>query len=325
MTFRIGPLHRSVPHLLADLIELLLTVGYDGMTHIAKQSAEAVITSAEIHPEELDEREVEEKGLEADAVKNDRISIAMEDAWKVLLYRDKFFGMDYPFDIDGNTIRISNELTFGGRIYRFLLACSRLRSFGIKSRLAWAKGFANVSAFALKQALPAKAVVKVFDANSEDRRLYYSTDLRIALKILGKELHALYINEAECDKATSSGDAQIDIVANYPFEDGCSGTISVLGQCAARETEWPTKRFEGNPATLVTYFTFTHTPLHITFIPLSFRLTTGEWVSSNKVTGTLVLDRGRILSLVLVPKNCDEIIQAQWFKDFESALPITVA
>lgn len=325
MTFKIGPIHRSVPHLLADLIELLLIVGYDGMTHIAKQSAEAIIASAEIHPEELDERETEDGDSEADAVKNDRVSIAMEDAWKVLLYRDKFFGEHYPFDIDGNTIRPSNQLTDSGRIYRFLLACSRLRSFDKRSRSAWAKGFASVSAFALKQALPARAIVKVFDANSEDRRSHYSTDLRMALKVLGKELHAYSIHEVECEKAGSSGDAQIDIVANYPFEDGCSGTISVLGQCAARETEWPTKRFEGNPATLVTYFTLTNTPLHVTFIPLSFRLTTGEWVSGNKVTGTLVLDRGRILNLVLVPENCDEIIHAQWFKDFENKLPLTVA
>lgn len=325
MTFNVGPVHRKVPHLLADLIELLLVVGHDGCTQLAKQSAEAVISTAQVHDEEADELEDDDNDDVTDAEKNDRVSIVMEDAWKILLYRDKFFGEHYPFDIDGETIRPSSVITEGGRIYRFLLACSRLRSFSQKKRLAWAKGFSYLSAFALKQGLPEKATVRVFDANSSDRRTHYSTDLRQALRILGKELHALSINEVECDKQSSSGDATIDIVAAYPFDDGASGTIAALGQCAARETEWPSKRFEGHPETLRAFYQLTHDPLHFTFIPLSYRLSTGEWVQGSKVTGTVVLDRGRILNLVLVPENCAEVISSEWFLDFELAFPLTVA
>lgn len=325
MTFNVGPVHRKVPHLMADLIELLLVTGFDGCTHLSKQSAEALIAASQIHEEEADEFDDEEKEDVSDAEKNDRISIAMEDAWKILIYRDKFFGEHYPFDVDGETIRPSNDLTDGGRIYRFLLACSRLRSFTRKQRAAWAKGFSYLSAFALKQGLPRKANVRVFDANSDDRRIHYSTDLRIALRKLGAELHALSVNEVECDKQSSSGDASVDIVAAYPFDDGACGTIAALGQCAARETEWPSKRFEGHPDTLSAFYQLTHSPLHFTFIPLSYRLSTGEWVQGSKVTGTVVLDRGRILNLVLVPANCDEVLNSGWFTEFESALPLTVA
>ncbi len=325
MTFNVGPVHRKVPHLMADLVEILLVVGYDGCTHLSKQSAEALIAASQLHSEEADDFEREEMEDVADAEKHDRISVAMEDAWKILLYRDKFFGEAYPFDIDGQTIRPSLEITEGGRMYRFLLACSRLRSFNRSQRAAWAKGFSYLSAFALKQGLPKKANVRVFDANSEDRRNFYSTDLREALKKLGRELHALSINEGECDKQSASGDATIDIVAAYPFEDGASGTIAALGQCAARETEWPSKRFEGHPDTLRAFYQLTHDPLHFTFIPLSYRLSTGEWVQGSKVTGTVVLDRGRILNLALVPEDCSEVINSDWFKGFEEAYPLTVA
>ncbi|MDR2325100.1 MAG: hypothetical protein LBE51_06800 [Acidovorax sp.] len=325
MSFNVGPVHRRVPHLMADLIELLLVVGYDGCTHLSKQSAEALISASQIHAEEADDAEREEEEDVADAEKNDRISVAMEDAWKILIYRDNFFGDAYPFDVDGQTIRPSSEITEGGRIYRFLLACSRLRSFVGTRRAAWAKGFSYLSAFALRQGLPNKANVRVFDANSDDRKKFYSTDLREALKILGKDLHALSINEVECDKQSSSGDATIDIVAAYPFEDGASGTIAALGQCAAREKEWPSKRFEGHPDTLRAFYQLTHDPLHFTFIPLSYRLSTGEWVQGSKVTGTVVLDRGRILNLVLISDDCTEILESEWFRGFEDCLPLTVA
>ncbi|MFN7042955.1 MAG: hypothetical protein ACK4OH_17595 [Acidovorax temperans] len=325
MTFKIGPVHRNVPHLLADLVELLLVVGYDKMTHIARQSAEAIVVASEAHSEELDEQEAEASSSESDAEKHDFSFVAMDDVWKVLSYRDKFFGENYPFDIDGDSIRPSSELTEGGRIYRLLLACSRLKSFSRQQRAEWARGFAALSAFALKQGMPKAAQVRIFDANSDDRKNYYSTNLREALKILGIDLHAFFINHAECDKSSSSGDASLDIVGIYPFLDGAAGTLAILGQCAARETEWPSKRFEGNPATLSTYFTLTSTPQHVTFIPLSFRLSTGSWVDASKVTGTLVLDRGRILNLALLSDDLTPILEAEWFKKFEEAINITVA
>lgn len=325
MNFNIGPVHRKVPHLMADLVELLLLTGFEGITHLSKQSAEDLIAASQIHAEEADDVEREDQEDIPDAIKNDRIAVSMDDAWKILEYRDKFFADDYPFDIDGETIKPSNILTEGGRIYRFLLVCSRLRSFKRNQRAAWAKGFSYLSAFALKQGMPNKANVRVFDANSEDRQNYYSTDLRIALRKLGVELHALSINEAECDKQSSSGDASVDIVAAYPFDDNACGTIAALGQCAARETEWPSKRFEGHPDTLSAFYQLTHNPLHFTFIPLSYRLSTGEWVQGSKVTGTVVLDRGRILNLVLVAEDCSEVLNSDWFRDFESELPLTVA
>ncbi|WP_313073330.1 hypothetical protein [Melaminivora sp.] len=295
------------------------------MTHIARQSAEAIVMASETHPEELDEQEAESSGAESDAEKHDFSFIAMDDVWKVLQYRDKFFGENYPFDIDGDSIRPALELSEGGRLYRFLLACSRLKSFSRQQRYEWARGFATLSAFSLKQGMPEAALVRIFDANSDDRKSYYTTDLRQALEILGDDLHAFFVNKSECQKIHPSGDASLDIVGIYPFLDGASGTIAILGQCAARETEWPSKRFEGSPATLSTYFTLTSTPQHVTFIPLSFRLSTGGWVDASKVTGTLVIDRGRMLSLSLRSKSLTQIIDSEWFKKFEAAINITVA
>lgn len=64
-------------------------------------------------------------------------------------------------------IELQPTLSAKQRVYRFLLACSRLRSFdgkGIPQR--WAKAFTNLCKISLTGLMPAHAEIRIFDANS---------------------------------------------------------------------------------------------------------------------------------------------------------------
>ncbi len=161
-------------------------------------------------------------------------------------------------------------------------------------------------------------IVKIFDANSDDRRNYYGTDLRNALIKLGGDLNLHRVDEDVCRSQSSSGDYGIDLVAHYPIGDRAAGNFVFLGQCGAQEKEWPSKRFEGNPIALKLAYTFMNDPVHSLFIPLCYRDSTGKWDNGSKVVGCLLFDRNRIVNLVVKRADLNSVVNSAWFNDFET-------
>src|SRR5690606_2938131 len=119
--------------------------------------------------------------------------------------------------------------------------------------------------------VPAHATVRIFDANSDDRRDYYTTDLRKALKILGRDLRVIKVNDDQCDKAGSAGDGGLDLVAVVDFDDGASNAFALLGQCGAQETGWPKKTLEAHPMRLRNYYQMQLDHPAVMFTPVCFR------------------------------------------------------
>lgn len=327
MAFKVGPTHRTSPHLLADLMELVLLTKFNQTDYWAKASLADAISREEIHPEEQDqirkESSVDEQEAEGMAAINDKQSVWVEDVWKQLEYRKATFGDSYPFEIDGNTIELSEHFAPPARIYSLLVACSRLRSFEGSIRVEWAKYFATVCADALRALVRDEMEVRIFDANSIDRHGYYGTDLREALIKLGLDLHPHKVDEDECRRQSSSGDFGIDLVAHYPIRDNAAGTMVILGQCGAQETEWPSKKLEGHPVTLTTIYSLVAQPMHSLFIPLCFRDSTGRWGNNSKVAGCLLFDRSRILQLLIKANKVDGILAAPWFEKFEADFSVS--
>lgn len=321
MAFEVGLTHRRVPHLVADLIELILLTKYSGIESIAKASLADFLGKEEIHPEELDDK----AKSEGDAEENDVKALWVEDIWKQLRYRDVAFGDNYPFDVDGNIIQLNANQSSGMRIYKLLLTCSRLRSFAGKYRVLWAKYFTQLSSYALRATLKDEMTVRIFDANSDDRRDHYGTDLREALLKLGDDLNLHFINEAECRRQSSSGDFGIDLVAHYPIGDKAAGNFVIIGQCGAQEKEWPTKRFEGHPMTLQLMYGFMAPPAHTLFIPMCYRDSNGLWDNGSKVAGCILFDRSRILNLVLKMPDVNVVVESEWFLDYEKTFDEALA
>jgi hypothetical protein len=287
MTFNLGVLHKTTPHLFADIAELILAVHYDNndelspatLAHLAKEMTQ-----------DLDD----EQSYSAPTW--------LEDCWSQLEYRQSVFNAFYPFAIINNRLTWKEDKVTDKQIlYLFLLICSRLRSFENTTgfRQGAAKTFTGICRDALQVLAGEQSVVKIFDANSEDRRNYYGTDLRVAMKKLAKDMGVHSINESEINKLShSTGDYGLDLVAFCNFNDNATGSYNILGQCGAQETEWPTKTLEAHPIKLRALFTLLNEPDNLMFIPLSYRDASGDWVAAHKLSGCLLIDRQRIIYLI---------------------------
>lgn len=319
MSFDIGELHPNTPHLFADLAELLLLVGHNGRAQLHTNDLESLLTSGSINSDELDDEEDADQAELSSADRNSRHERQIEDVMTQLSYRAVAFGECYPFTMQGETLEILGTLTEKQRVYRLLLACSRLRSFGgngVPQR--WAKCFSELGRTALQGLVPPYVTTRVFDANSSDRNTYYGTDLRQALRIMGRDLGVIQINETECDRAGSSGDAGFDLIATLNFEDGAATAYGLLGQCGAQETGWPKKTLEAHALNCHSFFQMQFEYPSIMFTPVCYRTATGEWVDNRCANGILLTDRGRILHLIEVQQRFNEIIGTLWFNSFET-------
>lgn len=326
MRFKIGDIHRNTPYLFADLAELVLLVGYNGRRSLHKNDLESLVNNNGISFEELDEEEDADIEFEGSgAEKNDRLERQLEDVLTQIDYRSKALAHYYPFVVRGESIMLKSNLTKKQKVYKFLLACSRLRSFD-KAGIAqlWAKAFTEISKIAMKGLLPNNAEIRIFDANSNDRKAYYTHSLKEALKRLGNEL-AVEVNNAECDKAGTSGDAGLDIVALINFDDGAKTSYAILGQCGAQETAWPRKTLESHSMRYRAYYQILFDFPNVMFTPVCYRTADGNWWNTQAATGVLLLDRIRILKLIEMQNRWEEIVDSVWFQGFEEAIETVVS
>lgn len=319
MTFEVGDMHPNSPHLLADLVELLCIINYTGRNSFHQTDLSSLLNVSNTSVDEIDHENDEVNKIDSGAILNDRTEEQIENVWVQLDYRAACIDEWYPFTVEGDTISLRQERTVQQRIYIFTLCCSRLRSFkNIKGAAQrWARGFAVLCKFAMQALLPTHGEVRIFDANSDDRKSYYSTDLRMALKKMGKDLGVKKVDEDECNKVDSSGDAGFDIIATINFEDNLNCNFGILGQCGAQETGWPKKTLEAHSINLNPYFHTTFSYPSVMFTPVFYRDSNGQWVTSRPTAGVILLDRLRTLFL-LNKINCwNDIESLSWFTDFE--------
>ena len=310
----IGQVHKNSPYLLADLVELLLAVAHEGRTTLTPSDVSSLINDSTGALEELVDNSDEDETLST-AETHDKNQLYLDNLWIQLEYRAQRFGAFYPYLLEDSRISIRDELTNEQQLYIFLLACSRLRSFARTTQVEWAGYFSLLSASTLKAMMPSFADVKVFDANSVDRRDFYGTDKRDALVNLGKQLNVI-TQEEVCRNESASGDAGLDLVGVIHFDDKAASNFAMFGQCAAREKDWIYKTLEASPINLRGFFNFLIDPYNITCIPLCYRQATDEWPSINNTSGTLLLDRHRILYLLRKADLTGLVFDQDWWNQF---------
>lgn len=338
MIFEVGVMHPNSPHLFSDLAELLTVIDYFGKTSLHKNDLAEVRSKNPVSSDEVDEERVHELDEEhenenendevaveediADAEKNERREMQLENVWCQLEYRESTLREHYPFIIRGDEITLKENLSSSQRIYIFLLACSRLRSFMVSKGVAqrWAKFFTLVCKEAMYALVPKHGNVRIFDANSDDRRTYYGTNLRKALVVLGKDLGVLSVNQKEIARASTSGDAGFDLIATIEFPDGITTNYGILGQCGAQETGWPKKSLEANSLNLSAYFHMVFQHPSTMFTPVCYRQANGDWVQNSATNAVVLFDRIRIMHLLERGNKWDILTQSQWFQDFETEL-----
>jgi hypothetical protein len=295
MTFEAGVVHRTQPHLLADLAEILLVAGYDNLEELSQAKLELLSKELPLAADE-DASDIPTHSLDL-IESTDR---CIEDCWLQLEYRVKAFQDFYPFQVKSNILSWKDSVRSPEQcIYVFLLICSRLRSFplrGFAQRAA--KAFTFLSCEAMRSLAGPLATVRIFDANSHDRKTYYGTDLRKAMARLAKDLGAHSFHDDEVKKLPSSGDYGLDLVSVRSFADGATGAHAIFGQCGAQEINWPAKTLEAHPLKFQGLFTLLNQPDNLVFIPVCYRDSSGGWVAGHRLSGCLLVDRIRILALL---------------------------
>lgn len=330
MIFEVGVMHPNSPHLFSDLAELLTVIDYYGKGSLHKNDLAEVRQKNPVSSDELDEerenelddeRDDDEREI-ADSVRNEKREVQLENVWRQLEYRESTLGDAYPFCVVGDEILLKEHLNEKNRIYILLLACSRLRSFTNSTGAAqrWAKHFTLVCKEAMRALMPEHANVRIFDANSDDRRTYYGTNLKTALKVLGRDLGVLSFYQKEIDNCSTSGDAGFDLIATIEFPDGITSNYGILGQCGAQETGWPKKTLEAHALNLSAYFHMVFQHPSTMFTPVCYRQSNGEWVKNSATNAVVLFDRIRIMHLLDKISKWSDLTQSPWFGEFETEL-----
>jgi hypothetical protein len=323
MSFDVGVLHPSQPHLFADLAELLLITNNLGKETVAKADLADLFNDAVISSEEIDEEtdENEVTASKSSAEISSRQERQVEDIFAQLEYRAIAVGESYPFSVKDELLTRKKDLTDIQKIYTLLLICSRLRSFngreGVRQKRA--ADFTRASREAMRGLLPSFATVDVFDANSEDRRNIYGTNLRAAVKVLADKLKIPLIEE-QLTSLSTSGDRGIDLVGIVDFADNARGNFAIFGQCGAQEVDWPTKKLEAHPINQRDLFVLQVDYPSIMFTPVFFRNSSGSWVDNRALNGVFLVDRLRMLKLILQTDCQNRLVNSEWFKNFDGWL-----
>lgn len=297
MNFKIGEISKTNSYLFADLIEILVALNYFEKNVVSKNDIEDTIGRNVVSAEELDAEEQLEN--EDGSTKHNRYEKYIDDAWFMLSHRSTVFGSSYPFLIGDEDLELRLRLSSSQYIYIFILFCSRLKSFTTKGvHQKWARYFTKLCKYATYGIAPKNSLIKIFDANSDDRKSYYTTNLKDALQILGKDMGVRFSTE-HIEYSSTSGDFGIDIVAIYKFENSLkTGNFIIFGQCGAQGENWHTKIFECHPDKYRQIFPTFTSIISIIFTPADFRSANGEWYNPNNAMGATVLDRRRILNLL---------------------------
>lgn len=315
MSFKIGEVAKSSSYLFADLIEILVAINYFGKDTVSKNDIEDTLTRSVTAAEELDDDELLEG--EDGSSKHNRIEKNIDDAWFMLNHRVAVFKHSYPFVVEDEALRLKKNLSSSQYIYLLILFCSRLKSFTSKGiHQKWAKYFTKLCKYATYGLAPRNSIIKIFDANSDDRKSYYTTNLRKALIKLGEDM-GIRATLEHIEGESASGDFGIDIVAIYKFEHSIqTGNFVIFGQCGAQGENWHTKNFECHPDKYRLVFPTAAPIIPIIYTPVDFRTADGEWYSRSKTMGGTVLDRRRIIQLLQNSHMISAAIKDNYIQSF---------
>ncbi|MEJ6781792.1 hypothetical protein [Aminobacter sp. Piv2-1] len=302
--FEIGRVAYTRPHLLADTAEI--AIAYGGYDQISSNDLLTIIKSTprpddELLPleeEDVDDNNVED-GLDGAEI-NAQEQSYIDECMRQIRFRASSFGSMYPFVFDGDVLSLKKRISSDNRVYLFLLACARTRSFKIKGtpqRLADA--FEKICAECLRRIVSSHGDVYMFGPNSSDRKKKFSSNLRKAIPILASKI-GMRLKHGWERNYTSSGDGKIDLIGVYNFDNRALGLPVFLGQCASIEDEqqWQKKRLEAKFSSRSGSFDYLVEPQGILFIPGCYRQPDGDWVNSDLVSDVVTIDRLRLMAIL---------------------------
>lgn len=300
----IGRVHPSHPHLFADAMETAVLFGAKGpfskanahsLMNQSPTSEEDVIADVD---DDLDDDNYDDAMSTAEISESKQKKI--DAAFNQFTYRERAFGIAYPFFVDADrNLSLKEEAHPGQVTYAFLLCCSRLRSFGNKSATTYlAERFEDLCALAMKGMLPPNAEVIQFGPTTPQRAAF-GMNMRDAIPKLADRVGVPLQPKWDAVEETPQGDGGIDLIGLIDLDDEphkSSESWALAGQCAAHELAggWERKILEAHRG-LTQRLCFQHNPSNALFIPGAYRKSDGQWPVSAKDKDALLMDRVRII------------------------------
>lgn len=212
------------------------------------------------------------------------------------------FGEAYPFVLDGDVLRLKEDLTRSRLLYLFLLIASCFRNLKRgEDRKTTTDRFELLAVPVLEAYFGPRLEAHVFGTAAAQGERYHG-DVREAVDLLVRDTKfALGKNwEENVERLSASGDRGLDVVGWIPCfdDDPADLTFAVFGQCATGRN-WEGKQFEASAALWGRIVHFTGPLTSVLLISFSYRRADGSWHDTTKfATTNVVFDRNRIIALL---------------------------
>ncbi len=322
------PPRGSAVHAWADYIELLCLTDQDRdftMADLLDRVRERKDLGEGIVLPEADEEEApglelgDEPDIEPESepgqptlATKDREEAMARQFFDHLRYRMAAFDDFYPFKLNKRNDRLHGNRRFSTRqnLYLFLLLSANHSRIAGESQLL-THGFEVVSREALTALMPTAAKVKLFGSGNKASDYYGNKYAKV--KALAQDLGVpVKIKKSEFP-SRDVGDAGLDIVAYYPFNDGAPNLLSVFAQCGCTP-EWIEKQHSSSSQRWNSILTLDVFPQNLVFIPFCLRDTGGGWHRPSDIGQAVMIDRLRLLRLLgerkaTLPDQAAELVQ----------------
>jgi hypothetical protein len=223
--------------------------------------------------------------------KKDSLRFFCDELFKMFEYRANVYGRCYPFKLTKGFLQFNPTLSIKQKLYIYLVTCSKLRHFSDnQSKLT--SEFEKISKESLIRMLAPRAEVHHFGATGRPSR--YAGSLFDKIALLAKDLDCDVAAQPTDFSKHNAGDGGLDIVAWYPFKDLKWSRMILLAQCKCSDS-WVEDRFSSSLDAWTGKIHFKQPISNVTFIPFCYRRICGKWHSAPHVSGTILIDRQRLI------------------------------
>jgi len=233
------------------------------------------------------------------AEKKDHITLLHTDVQNHLNARVQLFGDSYPFEIERGYIRLKAAHDMKRKTYVFLLLAANVCYLSREDIQQFTKDFEITAAFALREFFP-HWTCRIFGTASCENLEGYEGTPRKKIETFAQDVGLpLLIEEEELRRIeSSSGDAGLDVVAWYPFNDEAPHTPVFLAQvgCTKDEKAMFSKQYSAYPSRWERKLRGL-SAIGCMVTPQCYRNARNEWPSPSDVNSVFV-DRARVLRLL---------------------------
>ncbi len=271
-------------HYFCDYIELLALLNNGD-----------IVSEADIYDRFLEDERINERGGFETSEINDHWESRISEWFILLDVRQSEYGRMYPFIVENNTIKLSQEMDNQKSGYLFLLLSSTRNYIDDNNLLT--TDFERVSYEVLKDYLPSYAQVFQF-GKSNVSHVRYSGHITEKIDKLAEDLKSEPKYKPHFFAPTNNGDGGLDIVSwvSFPQDINQCNIQVYLAQCATGDN-WLSKQDDTHkfPTKYINFDGFVN---YIMFIPYDGRNIDREFTEESKMGTYLFFDRFRLLTIL---------------------------